>query len=107
MTAVDFDALLERRLAATRAVLGAKAAEYASGADRLHNFKRAAALLGTGPGAALVGMWAKHLVSVLDIVARFEREPNWRPAPELLDEKIGDTINYAILLEAVFSEVRT
>ena len=42
----------------------------------------------------------KHEVSVLDLVEWSESEPT-RITEELIDEKIGDNINYLILLEGM------
>jgi len=82
---------------------GVKNAEYSRNDDKLHNFKRAGALLGCTPHEALVGMWSKHLVSVLDMVsdyAAFGKIPD----SKMLDEKFTDAINYLHLLEALFRE---
>jgi len=102
MTHEDFNKLLEDRLAKTRAVLAAKSQEYATDGDKLHNFKRAGALQGIHPAKALIGMWAKHLVSVLDLADDVARGDVSRLG--LLDEKIGDAVNYLILLEALMTE---
>lgn len=102
MTATKFDSILDARIAKTRSVLGSKAGEYASDLDRLPNFKRAAALLGTTPAKALVGFLTKHLVSVLDIVDHDAAGLGVSTAA--LDEKVGDAVNYLILLEAVLLE---
>lgn len=101
MTPLEFDTLLERRLNRTRSVLASKAKEYAAGEDRLHNFHVAGRVLGTCPEAALLGFLTKHLVSVLDMVGAL---PEKTPSPEIVDEKIGDCINYFVLLEALFAE---
>jgi len=107
MTASEFDVIMEQRIVAIRRVLGIKAGEYASSKDRLHNFKAAARLnegliTEDGPAEALMGMLRKHWVSVMDIASR-HNFPD--PVPEsLIDEKIGDAINYLILLEAVMKE---
>lgn len=99
MTEEDFEVLLKSRLKKTEVTLSHKANEYAIANDRLHNFHVAARILGTTPENALLGMANKHLVSVLDLI----RYPG-TVTPERVDEKIGDLINYLILLEAVFKE---
>lgn len=104
MTAQEFDAILGRRLEKTRLVLSVKAGEYATGADRLHNFKRAAELTRTTQAKALLGMLAKHLVSVVDVVEAHDTE-SLAPGA-VIDEKIGDAVNYLVLLEAVLREGR-
>lgn len=91
--------VLRRRLSLIERTLASKAAEYATD-DRLHNFKRAAAMLEDFPESACVGFMTKHLVSVLDIVDRLPVVPT----REMIDEKIGDAINYLILLEALLVE---
>jgi len=97
-----FQKILEERIRKMRFTLAAKADEYASDADRLHNFRRAAAVLGCSSVRALLGMWSKHLVSVLDIVDAVENE---KSVPEgMIDEKIGDAVNYLVLLEALLRE---
>ena len=98
MNADQFGLLLDERLASIKAVLGSKAKEYAIG-DRLYNFKRAAEIARTTPQKALFGMFLKHLVSVLDLI-----EGSIPPTDHLINEKIGDTINYLILLEAILKE---
>ena len=94
----QFEAVLESRIMKIRDVLKSKAKEYAVG-DRMYNFKRAAEIGRTTPEKALIGMFLKHLVSVLDMV-----EGNIVATPYLVEEKIGDAINYLILLEAMMVE---
>jgi len=102
MTNEAFVALLESRIGKMREVLDAKRAEYATARDQLHNFKVAGAMQQRTPAQALVGMWAKHLVSILDLV---EADAAGQKAPaKVLDEKIGDAINYLVLLEATLKE---
>ena len=99
MRAADFEKMTEARLERTRKTLAAKATEYADGNDRLHNFKMAAAMSRKTVRQALFGMLAKHLVSVVDMVESKEAfEVGY------IDEKVGDAINYLILLEAVLIE---
>ena len=98
MNTDQFNEIIEDRLASIKHVLGSKAREYAIG-DRLYNFKRAGKILRTTPQKALAGMFVKHLVSVLDLV-----EGSLEPTEYMIEEKIGDAINYLILLEAVLKE---
>ena len=98
MNAEQFDKILHETVSSAVETLASKAKEYAKG-DRLYNFKRAAVILETTPEKALAGMIAKHLVSVLDLIE------GTLPATEhMLNEKIGDTINYLILLKALLIE---
>lgn len=100
MNTTQFNEILDARLTAIKSTLGNKAKEYAIG-DRLYNFKRAAEIARVTPQRALLGMIMKHIVSVIDLVEG--SVPNKRAT---IDEKIGDTINYLILLEAIFAEQR-
>ncbi|HLA00428.1 MAG TPA: hypothetical protein VJZ24_02185 [Thermodesulfovibrionales bacterium] len=102
MTDKDFDSIVEHRISAIREILLVKAKEYARNGDRLHNFRRAAALERCTQERALLGMLTKHIVSVYDMVDDLERGIWIRKSA--WDEKIGDMINYAILLEALISE---
>lgn len=101
MKAEEFQDLLHRRIELTKSVLSVKASEYASAADRFHNFKKAAAFTGETPAQVCIGFMMKHLVSVLDLVEATN------PSPEVIDEKIGDSINYLILLEGILKENQT
>jgi len=97
---MDFDDVLSARIFKINQVLGQKAQEYASGANHFHNFDLAARRLKTTPEKALNGMMAKHDVSVQDLIAWSEDDPE-RITRGLIDEKIGDLINYLILLEGL------
>lgn len=99
MTSKDFNTMLDNRLADIKKVMASKGAEYAAESDdRLHNFKVAARMNDTTAAKALWGMMTKHLVSVTDMIAKDEA------SDYLINEKIGDCINYFILLEAIFRD---
>ena len=98
----DFAKLLQRRLQLIDSILGVKAREYASAADRLHNFKRSAAITGEAPAQVCVGFFVKHLTSILDMVDA--NANNVIHSEAVIDEKLGDAINYLILLEAILKE---
>lgn len=99
MTSEVFNKHLQYMQAATVDTLAAKAAEYATGGDRLHNFKVAADVQGISSTAALAGMMAKHTVSVYDMIGTGDTYPL-----ELGEEKIKDSINYLFLLWALINE---
>ena len=102
MKAEKFDLILQARVEKMITTLGAKAGEYATDKDRLHNFKRAGQLLDCSPERALLGMLVKHLVSVLDIVDNIES--GQKVKADLWDEKIGDVVNYYVLLDGLVHE---
>src|SRR5690554_3448085 len=98
MNNTEFEKILDTRIKAIRETLAGKAKEYAS-EDRLYNFKRAAEIDQTTPENALKGMWLKHVVSVLDLISG-----KLELSEKTINEKLGDSINYLILLEAVLKE---
>lgn len=101
MNTKDFNKVIEDRLSLCKSVLCRKADEYATD-DRLHNFKVAANLQGCTPEKALAGMMCKHTVSVYDLINDLE---NGKCATrEMWDEKIGDSLNYLLLLTALLDE---
>lgn len=102
MKADKFDQLLTLRFEKMQRLMGSKASEYASDKDRLHNFKRAGALLECSPERALIGMLTKHIVSVLDIVDNVD--VGQKVKAEFWEEKIGDVMNYCHLLDALMHE---
>ena len=97
-----FERFVEDTLDICKAVLTRKSGEYSSSEDKLHNFDKAKELMRCNTKEfALWGMFAKHLVSVTDMVERFEKTGEI-PTSNMIDEKIGDSINYFILLKACF-----
>ena len=100
MNSKQFDEVLNFRLEQIKLILQQKALEYASAeGDRLHNFNKAATFTGTTREKALWGMAMKHLISVTDLIDTWENNGQL-PSEYLVNEKIGDLINYLILLEA-------
>ena len=106
MNNVKFNKLLEEILERTTTVLAAKSNEYSTDKDKLHNFKRAGKMLQCTPEKALVGMWTKHVISILDIVDKIEQNTHDETGKELMmiEEKITDSLNYLILLEALIKD---
>lgn len=96
-----FDAILERRLELSKKTLGSKKIEYASDKSRYHNFQVAAKVDNETPGQALWGMAKKHLVSIIDMKNDYHIK---KYSVEHIEEKIGDMINYLILLEGILKE---
>jgi len=98
MDSKTFEKLTDEQFDRCRDILCTKATEYAT-EDRLHNFHVAAELRGCTPEQALAGMMAKHTVSVYDMCESGEQYPI-----ELWQEKITDSINYLLLLNAMVRE---
>ena len=104
MNAKDFDKIVAARMVWCNKTLCAKGDEYARDGDRLWNFKVAARKLNCHPAEALAGMMVKHTVSVDDIIDGLAN--GIVPPKELVAEKIGDSINYLLLLEGLIEEER-
>lgn len=106
MKAKRFDALVKNRLQLCEEVLVNKDKEYSSATDRLHNFVSAGRMLDVDPVVALQGMMVKHLVSMLDMINQMGKDPSYVPPKELVHDKLGDVINYTLLLEGIIEDRR-
>lgn len=94
--------LIEDMLKHCQATLASKHKEYANEESDYHNFDLAAALQSCIPERALIGMMDKHVVSVHDMVTAMEN--GWKPYAAYVQEKIGDNINYLLILYAMILE---
>ena len=97
----EFERLAQKRFDSCLGLMvGAKHKEYSRNSDKLHNFKIAGQILNKNPEDALLGMMIKHFVLVIDIVNDLPTPPT----DAILSEKITDSINYLVLLEALLKE---
>ena len=103
MSREDFLDFASERLDGCFSLLAVKGMEYDRNDDAFHNFYRGGELLAVEPETALVGMFNKHIVSLLDIVDDIECEGIF-PEVEVLNEKVTDTINYLLLLNGLILE---
>lgn len=97
-----FNFLVTKRCEKIKTTLVEKGREYRRNEDPLHNFRVAARLQNTTEEKALWGFATKHLVSFIDILNDMEK--GIVPKELVVDEKIGDLINYLILCEASIKE---
>ena len=100
MNADQFNQVVDNRCNEIKRILTKKAGEYATDSDRFHNFNVAARIANTTPERALKGMMLKHEVSVMDLIEWADIAPE-KLTEALIDEKIGDNINYLLLLEGL------
>lgn len=98
MADYDFYGAINTMIGHCQELLHIKNDEYAT-ADHFHNFKVAAQLQGITPEQALIGMMDKHVVSVHDLVN--EQAEGMEIPAEVWLEKIGDNINYLLILYAM------
>lgn len=101
MRTEQFEEVINNRIETCKSVLCSKSEEYATD-DRLHNFKVAGKLQKCTAVKALGGMMAKHTVSVYDLIDDYEQGETI--SQEMWTEKIGDSINYLLLLTALLEE---
>lgn len=100
----EFSVIVDGCIVNIKNVLDKKANEYSNKNDKLHNFNKAKELMRCNTREyALLGMLNKHLVSVIDMIMKHEKEGEL-PEEKILNEKIGDSINYFILLKACFMD---
>jgi hypothetical protein len=96
MTHIKFEAIVRDRFERCVKVLSHKAAEYASDVDRLQNFKDGAKFLNVTPSQYALALVTKHIVALKDHIM------SGNPlSTEFIDEKIGDIINYMVLIEGI------
>jgi hypothetical protein len=99
MNAEEFDIFLEETFERIRLVLASKGNEYVANdaKSRFHNFDISAAFKSESSEQALWGFVTKQLVSLSDMV---KCDSTSYPI-DLWDEKLGDVINYMILLRGI------
>jgi hypothetical protein len=102
ITQQAFDALVQQRVEKITQTLIEKGKEYQRNFDPLHNFRVGARVSNTTEEKVLWGFALKHYVSFLDILN--DIEVGVLPKETVVDEKIGDLINYLILCEASIKE---
>ena len=99
MTNKEFNTMLDRRIDLTKKVLSSKANEYAQADDRLRDFHLIAKVANVDIGTVWKVLHAKHLVSVYNMM-----DGKLDISQDMIDEKIGDKINYGPLAEAILLE---
>jgi len=97
MNQEKFENLLTSRIDKICALLTVKGEEYSTEDDKLKNFKNGCRISGQTPKAYLWSLATKHLECIKEIALDNLSE-------DYADEKIGDAINYLILLEALIKE---
>jgi len=98
----DFNELLDKIHSRIDNTLANKGDEYSTNENKLHNFDKAGRMSNQTREKALMGMLLKHQVSLDDIVEKLDNDE--LPTVEILEEKITDTLNYYILLEACIKD---
>ena len=98
----DFNDLLEKRFEKTRETYSRKMNEYATDLDVFQSFKKGVGFSFHDTPEGVAWEYAcKHFESIKNIISKC---PGEVPTDELLDEKIGDAINYLIIIKALVKE---
>lgn len=95
-----FDEIIDAQLKDCKDLLDKKFEEYQAGEDMLSNFNNIAKMLRTSPEMAWLGMWIKHVESIITMIKGGEElcpSDRW-------DEKITDCINYLLLLQCLLGQ---
>ena len=99
MPTISTHQIMAERLAYIQNVLLSKGKEYGS-VDRLHNFRRAARISGGDMVSCAKMFQLKHLISIEDLLTS-----KLEATREMINEKVGDAINYEVLMRAIQMEV--
>jgi hypothetical protein len=99
MTLDKFNEVVQGQIDRCLETLKTKGDEYASGDDRLEHFKTSAEEQEISPKQALWGMASKHITSLGKMCKSEQMMLTFA-----WDEKIGDAINYLLLLRALVEE---
>lgn len=100
MTHEEFNTLVNKRFNKCKKTLLAKANDYATDEERLQNFKDGAVFTCSTPAWYALALVTKHLMALRDLIILRQDDIT----QEIIDEKLGDIVNYMLLLEAILTE---
>ena len=103
MKAQDFEKCSKEIINHCFATLFKKKEEYASDTDRLDNFKQPTSLFRTNPAKICMMYDSKHIASMVKMAEDVDK--GILPTREMLEEKVGDYINYGLLFYANMLEI--
>jgi len=105
LTFEQFEEIVSRRAKLTWETLVKKGKEYATVDRAMDSFHDQAQFsMHEQPTSVAWELMVKHLYSVRRLIKEYETD-NKIPSQYMIDEKIGDAINYLILIEALFKEL--
>lgn len=106
MNRLEFNMIVAKRCELIDNTLIRKGKEYANDDEVFHNFKNATGLsFHESPEKVAWEFMVKHLQSIKDIIEHVSIDgANGYPSNNLVDEKIGDAVNYLILIEGMLKE---
>jgi hypothetical protein len=106
MTRTEFNKIVEKRIELINSVLASKGKEYSGNSEAFHNFKASTGLsFHTCPEKIAWEFAVKHFQSIKDMLEHVNVDgANGFPTIPYIEEKIGDAINYLILIEGMLKE---
>lgn len=99
MTVNDFNEVVKEFINKTETTLIKKQDEYNLGSDRFEFFKRMAKIEDTTPERALSHCVTKHITSFYDMINSGDKF-----SEQLWMDKLGDIVNYMILLYGLLKD---
>ncbi|MCX8070221.1 MAG: hypothetical protein N2738_06930 [Thermodesulfovibrionales bacterium] len=103
MTNEEFEIFLKQVFKDIEALALLKKDEYSIDNNRFHNFKAQAFFCNTSMIGALRGNWAKHIISIRDMLNNTVDKSYSYPY-KLWQEKLYDNILYSVLCLAMIKE---
>ncbi len=102
----DFNEIVRDRVNLIHQVLANKGKEYAGDENVFHNFEAAVGISFADCREKIAWEYmTKHLQSIKDLIeATCGNGPKQYPAEPIIEEKIGDAINYLILIEGMLKD---
>lgn len=106
LTFKEFEVICKERYEKSRKTLIEKGKEYATEDNAMDSFHEQASLsMHDKPTSVAWELMVKHLYSVRRMISEYENKGTI-PTSYMINEKIGDALNYLILIEALFEEIR-
>jgi uridine kinase len=104
MNTAEFNKVIEKRIDLIKLIMLSKGKEYSTDSDKFHNFKQSVGIsFHTCPEKIAWEFATKHFQSIKDTLDSVDNGAvNF--TDKYIEEKIGDAINYLILIEGMLKE---
>lgn len=101
----NFNKIVEARCESIKTTLVKKGEEYSTANNVFHNFDDSVGIaFAKSPEMVAWEYMSKHLQSIRDLVEQTQHGYAGFPKEEMINEKIGDAVNYLILIEGMFKQ---
>lgn len=100
-----FNRIVDARCESIKQTLTKKGAEYSTDNNVFHNFDESVGIsFAKSPEMVAWEYMTKHLQSIRDLVELTQHGYMGYPSETLVNEKIGDAINYLVLIEGMLKK---